>query len=81
MRKFILVANAILLLLWLILTSVSYFPAHHFDPAGFYGTIAFFVLPAAAIGIWGRWLPVGIGLTGISLIMTSVLLVASQIAS
>jgi hypothetical protein len=80
-RKFILVANAFLLVLWLILTSVSYFPAHHFDPAGFYGTITFFVLPAAAIGIWGRWLPVGIGLTSIALLMTFVLIVASQIAS
>jgi hypothetical protein len=81
MRKFILVANAFLLVLWLISTLVSYFPAHHFDPTGFYGTIVFFVLPAVAIGVWGRWLPFGIGLTGISLIMTFVLFAASQIAS
>jgi hypothetical protein len=79
MRKFILVANAFLLALWLITTLVSYFPAHHFDPAAFYGTVVFFVLPA--VGIWGRWLPVGIGLTGFSLIMTFVLFAASQIAS
>ncbi len=81
MRKFILGANAFLLVLWLISIAVSYFPAHHFDPAGFYGTIVFFTLPAVAIGIWGRWLPVGIGLTSISLFMTFVLFVASQIAS
>ena len=81
MRKFILVANAILLVLWLITTIVSLMPAHHFDAAALHGIMIIFVLPALAIGIWGRWLPFGVGLTSISLFMTFSIIVASQLSS
>lgn len=81
MRRFILIANACLLLLWLIVTVSAILPAHQFDPAGLHGTMAFFAVPALAIGLWGRWLPLGIGLTSIALFMTLTLTVAFYITS
>lgn len=81
MRKFILVANAILLVLWLITTIISLMPAHRFDAAALHGIMIIFVLPAFAIGLWGRWLPLGVGLTSISLFMTFSIIIASQISS
>jgi hypothetical protein len=80
MRRFILVANSILLVLWLITTIISLMPAHHFDAAALHGIMIIFVLPAFAIGLWGRWLPLG-GLTSISLFMTFSIIIASQISS
>ena len=34
-----------------------------------HGTMIFLMLPTIAIGLWGRWLPLGVGLTGISLFL------------
>lgn len=80
MRKFILVTNGILAALWLITTAASFLPKRGFDPAALHGIMIIFVLPALAIGWWGRWLPLGIGITSISLFMTFSIIVASQIA-
>ena len=81
MRRFILITNGCLLALWLIITISAVLTAHQFDPAGMHGTMAFFAVPSMAIGLWGRWLPLGIGLTSIALFMTLTLLVAFYITS
>lgn len=70
MRKFIIFANASFAVLWLILTKiVSRMPGQEFAPEGLHGIMILFVLPAFAIGLWDRWLPLGVGLTSISLFM------------
>ena len=69
MRKFILVANALLAVLWLILVIVSRRPGQGYATESLHGMMVFVVLPTFAIGLWGRWLPLGVGLTSISLFM------------
>ena len=81
MRRFILVANTVEVVAWLAVTIWSRTPGHHFDAAGLHGTMMLFVLPAFAIGIWGRWLPFGVALTSISLFMAFSAIVVSQISS
>lgn len=44
-------------------------PGQKFAPEGLHGIMILFVLPAFAIGLWDRWLPLGVGLTSISLFM------------
>ena len=69
MRKFILVANAFLGVLWLILVIGSRIPGQDYATEGLHGIMVFIVLPTFAIGLWGRWLPLGVGLTIVSLLM------------
>jgi hypothetical protein len=69
MRKFILVANAFLAVLWSILIIVSRMPGQEYATEGLHGIMIFVVLPTFAIGLWGRWLPLGVGLTSVSLFM------------
>jgi len=75
MRKFILVANAFLAVLWVILIIVSRMPGQDYATEGLHGIMIFVVLPTFALGLWGRWLPLGVGLTSISLFMFLIFLV------
>jgi len=75
MRKFILVANAFLAALWLVLIIVSRMPGQEYATEGLHGIMIFVVPPTFAIGLWGRWLPVGVGLTSISLFMFVIFLI------
>jgi hypothetical protein len=69
MRKVILVANAFLAVVWLILVIVSRMPGQEYHTENLHGILVFIVLPTIAIGLWGRWLPLGIALTGVSLFL------------
>jgi hypothetical protein len=69
MRRFILVANACLAVLWVVLIVMSRMPGQDYATEGLHGIMIFIVLPTFAIGLWGRWLPLGVGLTSISLFM------------
>jgi hypothetical protein len=69
MRKFILVANACLAVLWVILIVMARMPGQDYATEGLHGIMILIVLPSFAIGLWGRWLPLGVGLTSISLFM------------
>jgi len=69
MRKFILVANACLAVLWVILIVMARMPGQDYATEGLHGIMIFIVLPSFAIGLRGRWLPLGVGLTSISLFM------------
>jgi len=69
MRKFILIANALLAVLWLVLLMMSRMPGQDYATDGLNGIMVFVVLPTVAIGLWGRWLPLGVGITSISLFM------------
>jgi hypothetical protein len=75
MRKFILVANGLLGVLWLILIVVSRMPGQEYATEGLHGIMIFIVLPSFALGLWGRWLPLGVGLTSISVFMFVIFLV------
>ena len=44
-------------------------PGQDYATEGLHGIMIFVVLPTIAIGLWGRWLPLGVGLTSISLFM------------
>ncbi len=69
MRKVILVANAFLAVLWLILIIVSRMPGQGYHTENLHGILVFIVLPTIAIGLWGRWLPLGMALTVVSLFL------------
>lgn len=69
MRKFILGANALLAALWLILVAMAHRPGQDYATEGLHGMLVFIVLPSFAIGLWGRWLPLAVGLTVVSLLM------------
>jgi len=50
------------------------------DISVFHGTFFFFVVPAVALALWGRWLRVAAGLVGVVAFLLFCVAVASQMA-
>lgn len=81
MRIFVLVLAAIETLFWVGAIYWSRDPSHRFDPAGAHFFFIFFVLPAAGLALWGRWLKLAVGLVCAVAFIIVAVLVGSQISS
>lgn len=81
MRRFVLIACAGLILVWVAVGIWAARQMPPFDVAGLHGIGILFILPALVLGSFGRWLGLAAGLVCFAAFVYLSVLVAGQISN